>query len=44
MGCRGTPNYVQALRDIVVTIMIEKPGTVDDLEEVLEVSGVDMVQ
>jgi 2-keto-3-deoxy-L-rhamnonate aldolase RhmA len=44
MGCRGTPDYVQALRDIVVTIMIEKPGTVDNLEEVLEVPGVDMVQ
>jgi 4-hydroxy-2-oxoheptanedioate aldolase len=44
MGYGGTQAYVQALRDIVVTIMIEKPGTVDTLEEVLAVPGVDMVQ
>ena len=44
MGYGGTQTYVQALRDIVVTIMIEKPGTVDNLEEVLAVPGVDMVQ
>lgn len=44
MGYGGTPKYVQALRDIVVVIMIEKQGTVDRLEEVLSVPGVDMVQ
>lgn len=44
MGYGGTPAYVQALRDIVVVIMIEKQGTVDQLEEVLSVPGVDMVQ
>jgi 4-hydroxy-2-oxoheptanedioate aldolase len=44
MGYGGSQTYVQALRDIVVTIMIEKPGTVDNLEAVLEVPGVDMVQ
>jgi 2-keto-3-deoxy-L-rhamnonate aldolase RhmA len=44
MGYGGTPDYVQALRDIVVVIMIEKPGTVDNLEAVLSVPGVDMVQ
>ena len=44
MGYGGTPEYVQALRDIVVVIMIEKQGTVDRLEEVLSVPGVDMVQ
>jgi 4-hydroxy-2-oxoheptanedioate aldolase len=44
MGYGGTKEYVQALRDIVVVIMIEKPGTVDTLEEVLAVEGVDMVQ
>ena len=37
MGYGGTKEYVQALRDIVVAIMIEKPGTVDTLEEVLSV-------
>ena len=44
MGYGGTKEYVQALRDVVVTIMIEKPGTVDKLEDVLAVEGVDMVQ
>ena len=44
MGYGGSPEYVQALRDIVVVIMIEKQGTVDQLEEVLSVPGVDMVQ
>ncbi len=44
MGYGGTPEYVQALRDIVVVIMIEKMGTVDRLEEVLSVEGVDMIQ
>src|SRR5207245_790758 len=44
MGYGGGKAYVQALRDIVVAIMIEKPGTVDTLEEVLSVKGVDMVQ
>jgi len=44
MGYGGTKEYVQALRDIVVAIMIEKPGTVDTLDKVLSVKGVDMVQ
>jgi 2-keto-3-deoxy-L-rhamnonate aldolase RhmA len=44
MGYGGSPDYVQALREIVVVIMIEKHGTVDNLEAVLEVPGVDMVQ
>ena len=44
MGYGGTPEYVQALRDVVVVIMIEKSGTVTQLEEVLSVQGVDMIQ
>lgn len=44
MGYGGTMEYVRALRDIVVVIMIEKPGTVDNLVEVLSVPGVDMIQ
>jgi 4-hydroxy-2-oxoheptanedioate aldolase len=44
MGYGGTMDYVRALRDIVVVVMIEKQGTVDTLEEVLEVPGLDMVQ
>ncbi len=44
MGYGGTSDYVQALRDIVVVIMIEKQSAVDQLEEILAVDGVDMVQ
>ena len=44
VGYGGSPAYVQALRDIVVVIMVEKKGTVDNLEEVLSVEGVDMIQ
>jgi len=44
MGYGGSPEYVQALRDIVVVIMIEKKGAVDQLEEILAVKGVDMIQ
>jgi len=40
----GGPEYVQALRDIVVVLMIEKKGAVDHLEEILSVNGVDMIQ
>lgn len=44
MGYGGSPAYVQALRDTVVMIMIEKRTAVEQLEEILSVSGVDMVQ
>jgi 2-keto-3-deoxy-L-rhamnonate aldolase RhmA len=40
----ATPEYVQALRDVVVAIMIEKQSAVDQLEEILAVPGIDMVQ
>jgi 4-hydroxy-2-oxoheptanedioate aldolase len=40
----GTPEYAQALRDIVVMIMIEKQSAVDELEEILTVPGIDMIQ
>lgn len=40
----GTPDYVQALRDVVVAIMIEKRSAVDELEEILSIEGVDMIQ
>jgi 2-keto-3-deoxy-L-rhamnonate aldolase RhmA len=40
----GGPEYVQALRDVVVMVMIEKRTTVEQLEEVLSVEGLDMVQ
>lgn len=44
MGYGGTPDYVQALRDVVVMIMIEKQSAVDELEEILSIDGVDMIQ
>jgi 4-hydroxy-2-oxoheptanedioate aldolase len=40
----GSPEYVQALRDVVVVLMIEKQSTVESLEEILSVPGVDMIQ
>jgi len=44
MGYGGTPDYVQALRDVVVMIMIEKRPAVDQLEQILSLEGVDMIQ
>lgn len=44
MGYGGSTEYVQALRDIVVVLMIEKRGAVENLEEILEIEGVDMIQ
>lgn len=44
MGYGGTPEYAQAVRDIVVMVMIEKQSAVDHLDEILAVEGVDMVQ
>jgi 2-keto-3-deoxy-L-rhamnonate aldolase RhmA len=35
---------VQALRDVVVILMVEKAALVDCLEEALAVPGVDMIQ
>ena len=40
----GTPAYVENLRNIVVAVMIEKKGAVENLDEVLAVKGIDMVQ
>jgi len=37
-------DYVQALRDVVVAIMIEKKTAVEQLDEILSIPGVDMVQ
>ncbi|MEW6751381.1 MAG: aldolase/citrate lyase family protein [Candidatus Latescibacterota bacterium] len=43
-GYGGTPDYVQALRDVVVALMIEKQSAVACLEDILSVPGLDMVQ
>ncbi|MBI1877441.1 MAG: 2,4-dihydroxyhept-2-ene-1,7-dioic acid aldolase [Chloroflexi bacterium] len=44
MGYGGGPDYVQALRDIVVVLMIEKQSAVEQLEDILALPGVDMIQ
>ncbi len=44
MGYGGNEEYVQALRDVVVVLMIEKVPAVEQLEEILSVGGIDMVQ
>ena len=44
MGYGGNQAYVQALRDVVVAIMIEKKSAVERLDEILDVPGIDMVQ
>jgi 2-keto-3-deoxy-L-rhamnonate aldolase RhmA len=43
MEC-GTPEFVQALDDTVIAIMIEKESAVENLDDLLSVPGVDMVQ
>lgn len=40
----GTPEFVQALNDAVVAVMIEKASAVENLEAILSVDGIDMVQ
>ena len=44
MGYGGSQTYVDALRDTVVAAMIEKKGAVDELDEILEIPGLDMIQ
>ena len=44
MGYGGSPAYVQALREIVVVLMIEKKGAIEQLDEILAVLGIDMIQ
>lgn len=40
----GAEEYVQAVRDIVTVIMMEKQGTVKALDEIVQIPGIDMVQ
>jgi len=44
MGYGGSQDYVQIIRDTVIALMIEKKGAVDELDEILEIPGVDMIQ
>ena len=40
----GNEAWAQALRETVIAVMIEKVAAMEQLEEILEVDGVDMVQ
>jgi 4-hydroxy-2-oxoheptanedioate aldolase len=40
----GTPAYVQALNDIVVALMMEKKSAVEQLDQILDLGGIDMIQ
>mgnify|MGYP000981762848 CR=1 FL=1 len=44
MGYGGSPEYVDSLNNTVIAMMIEKKGAVENLEEILEIPGVDRVQ
>jgi 4-hydroxy-2-oxoheptanedioate aldolase len=43
-GTRNREEYVQAIRDVVIVLMIEKKGAVDQLEQILSLGEVDMIQ
>jgi len=40
----GSPAWVQAQRDVVCAFMIEKASAVEQIDEILDVKGVDMIQ
>ena len=40
----GSEAWTKAMNDVVIAIMIEKKGALENLEEILSVKGVDMVQ
>ena len=44
MGYGGTKEYVDSRADVVLALMIEKKGAVDNREEILSEPGVEMVQ
>ncbi|MBI3957616.1 MAG: 2,4-dihydroxyhept-2-ene-1,7-dioic acid aldolase [Chloroflexi bacterium] len=44
MGYGGSADYVRALQEIVIVLMLEKKPALDNLEEILSVPGVDMIQ
>lgn len=47
VGCvieDGSTAYVKAMDEVVIALMIEKKGALDNLEEILSIEGIDMVQ
>lgn len=43
-GYAGGKAWVDAMNEVVIAIMIEKKGAIENLEEILSIEGVDMVQ
>ena len=43
-GYGNVSDWTKAMDEVVVAVMIEKKGAIDNLEEILAVKGVDMVQ
>lgn len=43
-GQAASADYVRALKEIVVVLMIEKRAAVENLDEILAVPGIDMIQ
>jgi 2-keto-3-deoxy-L-rhamnonate aldolase RhmA len=40
----GSQKWVDAMNEVVIAIMIEKKGAMDELEQILAIDGVDMLQ
>lgn len=40
----GSPDWVRAMNEVVIAVMIEKKAAMDNLDEILAVPGLDMVQ
>jgi 2-keto-3-deoxy-L-rhamnonate aldolase RhmA len=40
----GSQEYIQAMKDAVIAIMVEKKGCIENLEEILSLEDIDMVQ
>lgn len=40
----GSEEWARAMNDVVIAIMIEKKGAMENLEEILSVEGLDMIQ
>ena len=44
MSYGGSEEYVQSLRDVIVALMIEKRGSVEQLENILSLGEIDLIQ
>lgn len=44
LGLSSSEEWLQVMRDVVIIVMIEKKGAMEELDAILEIRGVDMVQ